>query len=432
MTRHANLTTPAVRSKLKVRAAPHYATQIGEGLHLGYRRMKGAGRWVARFYAGDEQYRATAFASADDLEPANGAAVLSYSQACDRARELSKARAERERLEAAGPPLTVERAIAEYADGREARWVPLGGPRRDARTRLTRHVLADGKLAATPLSDLTINQLSIWRAGAAERVTHDLRAALNASAKRYRDRLPPDFPNTIKAGLGSPGTAPAIAREAQTLPDADIRRLIAVSMEIDDEGSWDGGFARLTLVMAATGARFSQLVRMTAGDVLPAQRRFMIPTARKGRGAKRLSHVGVPVGQDVLDALKPATNGRKGHEMLFLRPDLRPIGVGKWERGDKPRPWASPAEFARPWALVVARADLPANLTPYSLRHSSILRGLRAGLPTRLVAQLHDTSSVMIERNYSHHISDALSELAERAIVPLAPTPVTPIVAAVR
>jgi hypothetical protein len=61
---------------------------------------------------------------------------------------------------------------------------------------------------------------------------------------------------------------------------------------------------------------------------------------------------------------------------------------------------------------------------PYALRHSSIVRQLREGLPTRLVASLHDTSVTMIARNYAFYIADALDEIARRAIVPLAPAPV--------
>jgi integrase len=109
-----------------------------------------------------------------------------------------------------------------------------------------------------------------------------------------------------------------------------------------------------------------------------------------------------------------------------VRPGWRSFGVGKWKKGES-QPWSAPAEFARPWRRAVARAGLPGNLTPYSLRHSSILRGLRAGLPTRLVAQMHDTSSEMIEKSYSHHIIDALAEMAERAIVPLAPVAPSPL-----
>jgi hypothetical protein len=51
------------------------------------------------------------------------------------------------------------------------------------------------------------------------------------------------------------------------------------------------------------------------------------------------------------------------------------------------------------------------HVIPYALRHSSIVRGLRANLPIRLVAALHDTSVVMIERHYGRYIADGLEEL---------------------
>ena len=60
-------------------------------------------------------------------------------------------------------------------------------------------------------------------------------------------------------------------------------------------------------------------------------------------------------------------------------------------------------------------------MTPYSLRHSSIVRLLRSGLPNRLVAAVHDTSTEMLERHYSGAIHDLLDDVVASAIVPLAP-----------
>jgi hypothetical protein len=47
------------------------------------------------------------------------------------------------------------------------------------------------------------------------------------------------------------------------------------------------------------------------------------------------------------------------------------------------------------------------------------VRGLRAGLPIRLAATLHDTSVAMIERHYSRWITEGLDELVARAVVPI-------------
>jgi integrase len=73
---------------------------------------------------------------------------------------------------------------------------------------------------------------------------------------------------------------------------------------------------------------------------------------------------------------------------------------------------------------VVERLALAPNVTPYALRHSSISRQLKKGVPTRIVAAHHDTSVAMIEKNYSRHIigdpSDALTRatLLDFEVVP--------------
>ena len=56
------------------------------------------------------------------------------------------------------------------------------------------------------------------------------------------------------------------------------------------------------------------------------------------------------------------------------------------------------------------KPDMPAQgeedaVTIYALRHTSIVRQLLGGVPTRVVAAGHDTSVAMIERHYSTHIT---------------------------
>jgi integrase len=417
---------------LKLKPATRHRAKIGADLFLDYRRPKsGPGtRSMKRHIGGGYSLKALD-ASADDLDEADGVKVLSFNQACERARERAKAHAERERLEADGP-IIIARIIAEYIDEREARWVVGAGHKRNARNWLAKHVLSDKKLAEKPMAPLTADDLARWREGlkvkAPQRIVADFKAALNAATRRYRDKLQGTIRDTIKDGLASTRPAPAVAREAQALSDADVRRLVAAAWDVDEAGGWEGGLGRFVLALAATGARFSQLVRMTVADVQPAQRRLMIPTSRKGRRST-LTHVALPVAQDVIDALAPAVNGRVGADPLFLFQGWRRVGPIGWERSPERRPWTSPDQLARHWAAVIARAGLPASTVPYSLRHSSIVRGLRAGLPTRLVAQLHNTSSAMIEAHYIHHIADALGELAERAVISLSPATVTPIAA---
>jgi site-specific recombinase XerD len=223
--------------------------------------------------------------------------------------------------------------------------------------------------------------------------------------------LPAELALFIKHGLAATQAKAAIARPAEVLPDADVRRILSSAAEIDREGNWGGDLHRLIVVMAATGARFSQAIRLSVADVQVAQSRLMMPVGHKGRGAKALASTAIRVGADVIDELRPALAGRRGNEPLLFRPRWRQVGPVKWELVGR-APWQSASELVRPWARIVAGAELAADLVPYSLRHSSIVRGLRAGLPVRLVAALHDTSSAMIEKHYAAHIVDAMDELA--------------------
>jgi len=48
--------------------------------------------------------------------------------------------------------------------------------------------------------------------------------------------------------------------------------------------------------------------------------------------------------------------------------------------------------------VLLERLDLDLSLTPYTLRHSSIIRMIRANTPPRMIAYVHDTSVQEIER----------------------------------
>jgi integrase len=422
--RNPKIESRAARAKLKRSAKPTYF-DLGGKLHLGYRKGKGAGRWVMRVYIGGEKYTTQTLAEADDLADANGFTVLNFDQAQDRARECMNALDDAARIKAFGPVVSVADAAVAYEAER-------GATARDARGKL-KHLIADAALAATPLAALTAADLAQWRAGlldqmreaSARRVVNDAKACLNAAVKRHAEKLPPSMRDTIRNGLAAPrGVQVDNARERQILTVADVRRLVDAALQIDEEQRWDGDLGRMVLVLAATGARFSQVARLRVGDLQVNERRLMMPVSKKGSGAKA-SHVPVQIDDDVVRVLERATAGRRGSDPLLMRPRWRraagpELVMEKYGRG----PWSAASTLTRPWKVVVERAGLPKGTIPYAFRHSSIVRGLRAGLPTQMVAKLHDTSSTMIERYYGRFISDALHELARAALVPLMPVPV--------
>ena len=98
-------------------------------------------------------------------------------------------------------------------------------------------------------------------------------------------------------------------------------------------------------------------------------------------------------------------------------------GPGKWTR-DKRQAWSRAYEVKKYWTATVERSGIPGDTVMYALRHSSIVRGLRSGLPVRLVAALHDTSIEMIEKHYAAYIIDMTEDLARGVLMSFEVAPV--------
>lgn len=433
----AAITTRAARAKLE--AGLHWRG-VDPDVHLGYRKGRRGGVWLVRWRSG-AGYRQAKLGTADD-ELREGA--LDFNAAVRAARVAVEAARAEARAAAEGPLLTVRLAVAEYISSRDARDSRRKARqvRSDASQRLCRYVLGqdrrgkqegtqESSLAKVALHALRERDLQSWRAGlpgamkatTKQRLINDLKAALNSAYAAHRHRLPATLPATVKSGLKATASehdeAVPLARENQILTDAQVGKLLAAAREIDTEEEWNGDLFRLVLVLAATGARFSQAARLRVSDVQREQGRLMVPASRKGREAKT-GHVPVPVGADVLDALLPAVTGRAKDAVLLERWRHTQIaGSIEWQRSER-GPWLAAGELTRPWRLIRARAKMP-DVIPYALRHTSIVRGIRANLPIRLVAALHDTSVTMIERHYGRWIADGLTEMAAAAVMLLVP-----------
>jgi integrase len=406
-----NLSTPAKRRALE--AGKIHWTAIGgarNSLKLGYRRGGKGASWIAKLVQAGHRAQVV-LGRADDT---NGA--LTHQDAIKKAADWAKAKKDRI---AAGvepaSPVTVADAVTDYIAQRIAKNAKAG---RDAKYRLRVHVLGDEKFAAMPIARVTTSELARWRSGlpatfqpaTINRLLNDVKACLRAVVERHWRDLPSTIGKEIEVGLRAVQGA-GRPRHA-LLTDSDIRKVIGAAYDIDED------LGMLVLVLAATGGRFSQVANLTVADVHVVAERVMLPMSMKGKGLKARSRIAVPIGRDVIDRLKPQLNGRSSHEPLLQRWIHRQVSPTEWVRVDR-APWDAASLMQRGWRKALAAAGV-APVEPYALRHSSIVRHLREGVPTRLVASLHDTSVPMIERNYAFYISDALDEIARRAIVPLA------------
>lgn len=435
--------TVAKRGRLKPRKNPYWVNLSGKrgGVSLGYRKPEArAGSWVAKVVLDKHRFEET-IGTADDDNAGFGA--LSYRAAATAALEWSRRQHATIEARKDGPGSsapTVRKAVEDYVATRKR---ASGRNGANAGGRLARHVLADDEFAAIPLTKLRSSHFEAWRArlpivttpeaeavAAADpdrpdtvgrekaitpatfnRLANDLRAALNAAIQRYRREMPASLPLEVKVGLRAMPTT-SIGRK-QILTDQQVAALIDAAYTVDED------FGHLVLIYAVTGARHAQVRKLTVGDVQVDRLRVMMPGAKKGRSRKPKPPAAIPLSADVIKRLSPCIDGREASEPLLTCWAYKNVGPFKWEK-DHRRAWGPAYEVGKFWPETLQKADGPSDAIPYAFRHSSIVRGLRNGLPVRLVAALHDTSSEMIERVYSAFVTEATEEIARRNVFALA------------
>jgi integrase len=391
--RSSTLENPTSRARLAPRKKPYYV-KIAPGIHLGFRRNAGTGTWSVRV-AQDGAEWLKKIGLADDLEPAAPPAVLNYWQAYDLARKL--ARKQPGAAEDESRPLTVAEALSRYERHLTANDGDIHNVSR-VRGRLPPPIL--GK----PVALLSAVELKRWRdalvgelaPASINRTVNIFKAALTLAAAHD-----PRIANARAWKIGLANLPGAHRARNVVLDDDTIRRIIEASY------ARDSGFGLLVETLATTGARFSQAARLEVGDLQADRARLMVPLSAKGRvRSKRHEHGAAPIPPSLVAKLEHAAAGRPSDAPLLLRGD----GIA-WRdgRGNDHR------DFFR---LVVAALGLdPDAVTPYSLRHSNIVRMLKANAPVRIVASLHDTSVAMIEQSYSKHISEHSDDLVRPALL---------------
>ena len=254
--------------------------------------------------------------------------------------------------------MTVRSAVEDYLGARNARRSSLEdrAVKADATSTLSKHVLRQKKLCDTALDELTEAMLVEWRTSidpslkgtTRRRILNDFKAALNAAYRKERRRLGAELGEIIKIGLSAEEIGiehVEIARDNQILDDDMIRQIVAAAFETDDD------LGRMVLCLAATGARFSQIRRIKVRDAQLSLRRLLVPHSRKGRN-KAAGYSPIRIGQDVIDALRPAITGRRADEPMLERWRLKQTGPGVWIR-DRRGAWTSAAEMTRDRKSVV-------------------------------------------------------------------------------
>jgi integrase len=372
------LTTIKARARLLARGKPYFVATATPGISLGYRRLEGrAGTWSARLADGKGSNRLEALGLADDLEEANGIEVLTYEQAEAKARKLNRAPV----LEGG---LTVERVLEEYAAG--------NADRHPGNVARVRHWLGEAgpQLLGKTVQQLTARELKAWRdaitaaPATVNRTVRILKAALTAAV----EARPEQEISSEAWRIGLKQKPNSHEANNVVLSDDQVRDLVAAAYREDP------AFGLFVEVGAVTGARPSQIERLEVRDLQSdgMAPRLMMPTSKKGTGSKP-RRIAVPITAALAGKLR---SNRGPSEPLLLR-----------NQGDA---WSSAsADYARPFARAVEAVGVKdgqgRKVTYYALRHSSIVRRIKANkTPLRTIAAIHDTSVTMIEKTYARDI----------------------------
>ena len=392
--RDANLETRTARLRLPIRSEPYWRG-LEKAFALGYRRRAKGGTWLARRRTAMGGYAEHRVGTTDDLQDADGVAVLDYGQAQNAAREWWRTEARREEgHDTRQGPLTVADAVAEYLKAYERR----GGKavyetRRAAET----HILPG--LGTITVGKLTARKIADWHHGLAEkrarvrtkpgRRQNYREAVIGPDAVRKRRATANRILTVLKAALNHAWKAGHVASDdawrrvkpfkgvetalVRYLSEAECVRLV---------NACEPAFRNLVRGAVLTGCRYSELAGMQASDF---NAEAGVITVRESKAGKPRHVVLTAEGQRLFADL---TAGKLGGDPIFTRAD-----GGVWGRSHQ----------LRPMREACRRAKIKPEISFHVLRHTYGSALAMRGVPMGVIAeQLGHADTRMTEKHYAH------------------------------
>jgi integrase len=382
--RKAGLETRTARLKMPVARKPLFL-RIGPGLSLGYRRNQVAGTWVLRIADGKGGAITRSIGTADDFIDADGASVLNYWQAQEKAQSVARSSS----AQGVPKPLTVERAAEVYLEKLEAK---NSRTARDTRGRLNLHFL--NKFSHELVTSLTKSKLEGWlnsmalksqdreavrrSKDTANRVLSMVKALLNHALRDPANGITDDHAwRLVKPyhGVATPRATHFSEGQARALIDATP----------------DREFAALLTAGFLTGARYGELIACSVRDFDGTARTLSVD----GKTGPRT----IILQPEAVAFFKSVCSDRAGDEPLLRRGD-----GARWNRSHQ----------QRRMALALERAGLDGEGTFYALRHSYISRAIEGEVPLNIIADNCGTSVRIIETTYAKVLAAKRRDFIER------------------
>lgn len=407
--RDARLDSRAARTRLAVRSKPYWRT-IDPGTHLGYRKGKQGGRWLVRWYAGNERYREEVIGHADDGADADGVAIFNFAQA----QAVARSRAAAFANAAAG--LSVDRDKYTVGDAIQAYLQWMAHHRKSANDAHNRaHAFILPVLGDVPVRRLTPIRLRDWLNQLAKQpprvrtspgkpqqyrdTTHDPDSVRKrkATANRVLTTLKAALNMAWRDGLASDDSA---WRKVKPFAQVDAARVDWLTVE-ECQRLMNASDPRLRALIQAglvTGCRHGELARLVVADFNPTAGTLQIREAKSGKGRH------VILTEEGIELFKRLTMGLNHDERLLSAEGGKP-----WTHNLNQRPLGEACEHAR----------LGRRINFHILRHTYASLSVMAGMPLMVLAQnLGHRDTRMVEKHYGHlapsYVAEAIRSTAPR------------------
>ncbi len=389
--RDTKLETRAARRKLKAQRAPYWRA-VDRGAHLGYRKGKTGGFWVARFRLPVRKYAFKSIGVADDIQDADGGHFLDFFQAQERSRIWFDEQRRKEDTGTIKGRYTVSDAMREYLEWFDAQ-------RRSFNvTKSAADALILPDLGRTEVSKLTTRRIRKWHEGLANTPAR-LRTA-RGKEQQYRE--PPDDRETqrkrrstanrvltiLKAALNHAYREDQVGsdhawRKVRPFKSVDAPKIGYLNEQeiVRLVNACRSDFRQLVRAALLTGCRYGELTGLRCGDFNPDAGSVYVHQTKAGKPRHAvLTDEGYAFFQQI-------TTGRHKDEIMFLRTDGKP-----WGR----------AHQMRPLKEACKGASLSPPISFHILRHTYASQLAMRGVPMGVIAaQLGHSDTRMAEKHYA-------------------------------
>jgi integrase len=405
----AKLESRTSRQSLVTRNAPYWA-RISAGLALGYLKGKRGGSWVVKLYDKDTSKRyQEKLATADDILDENGADILSFDRAQEKAREWREGK--RKQLDGDEPeqhgPFLISLAIENYLEDYQVR---SGKSLDSIMFNINAHILpAFGHIE---VSKLTQRRIKEWHRNLAE--TPARLRTRPGDQQRYREVINDTQPSrsrkstankiltTLKAALNFARSEGHIKDDQAWASVKPFKNVEAAKIRYlsDDESNrlvnaCPTDLRDLVTAALLTGARYGELSRLRASDFNPDNGKLYVEISKSDKDRH------IVITDEGRRFFSRTIIGKKRSDLIFLRSN-----GSVWGRAHQYRPLKEACKVAQ----------IEPTIGFHILRHTYGSRLAMRGVPMAVIAeQLGHADTRVTEKHYAHLGPSYVADTVRRA-----------------